>query len=84
MITDSILNSFMALPTLLLAALPEFSVSIPEGVLEWVYDIANAVAYLLPLPQLLPILVISLTLKGAQIVWAILLRVKSFIPTMGA
>lgn len=84
MITDAIFSSFMAFPMLLLSGLPEMSVAIPDGVFEWLFDIANAVGYLLPVSTLVQILGISIAIKGVQIAWAIVLRIKSFIPTMGA
>ena len=84
MIVDFLFQQLTAFPMLLLSMLPDVSISIPDNVFDWLFDIANAVGYLLPIKGLLGILSLSLTIKAVQIAWAILLRVKSFIPTMGA
>lgn len=84
MITDALLDVIMAVPLMLVSVLPSVDMSIPSGVFDWIYDIANAVGYLLPIKSLLTILSLSLSITGFQIAWALLLRIKSFIPTMGA
>lgn len=84
MIVDFFLEQLTAFPMFLLSLLPTVGVGIPDNVFNWLFDIANAVGYLLPIKGLLGILALSLTIKGVQIGWSILLRVKSFIPMMGA
>ena len=83
MITDFLFNSITIVPKALLSLLPDMAISIPDGVFNWILDIARAVGYLLPIKSLLAILGMSLSIRGFQIVWALILRVKSFIPTMG-
>ena len=84
MITDALLSVLTAIPMGLISLLPEVDFEIPQGALNWIYDIANAVGYLLPVKSLAGILIVAFSIKAFQIVWALLLRVKSFIPTMGA
>ena len=84
MITDAIISGFLAFPLTLLGLLPDVSFEIPAGVFNWLFDIASAVGYLLPISTVVEIFGIFLAIKAFQIVWALLLRIKSFIPTMGA
>lgn len=84
MIVDFLLEQLTAFPMFLIGMLPDVNIAIPDNVFNWLFDVANAVGYLLPIKGLLGILTLSLSIKGVQIAWAILLRVKSFIPTMGA
>lgn len=84
MITDIILDVLMAIPLVLLSLLPDVNISIPDGVFNWLITTCNAVGYLLPVKSLMPIFAIMLSVNGFKIAWAILLRVKSFIPSMGS
>lgn len=84
MIIEEILK-FFALPcNLLIDALPTFSIEIPQGAFDTLMTVVKSASYVIPFQFLLPILAISFGLKTSQIVWAIIIRVKSFIPTMGA
>lgn len=83
MITDAFINVLLALPVLLLKALPNFSISFDDSVFDTLSNILQLVAYIIPVGGLLPILVISFALTAFKISWAITLRIKSFIPTMG-
>lgn len=84
MITDIILDFFLCLPKLLLKALPAVDVSIPDNVFNGINDFIAGVAYLYPVPECMPIITISLGISMFKIVWALTIRIKSFIPTMGA
>lgn len=84
MITDALISVLTAVPLALLCLLPDVNIAIPDSVFNWLINICNAVGYLLPVKDLIPILLIMVTLTGFRIAWAIVLRVKSFIPTMGA
>lgn len=84
MIIDIILSSICALPLLLLDKIPSIQITIPDGVFDWLLSMSRALGYLLPIKALMPILVISFGISAFKISWAIILRVKSFIPTMGA
>ena len=64
--------------------LPGIDFSIPDNVLEGFSYVAQYVNYFIPVAELMPILAISVSLSVFHIVWAVILRIKSFIPTMGA
>lgn len=83
MITDTIINIFLALPRNLLALLPDINFELPEVAFQELFDIISSLTWALPVVALMPILVISFALQGFKIAWALLIRIKSFIPTMG-
>lgn len=82
MITDAILFFILSTPNNLLDLLPTFSVTIPEGVFDGLSKLFAFVGWF-PIAKILPILVCSIALSIGRIVWACIIRVKSFIPTMG-
>lgn len=84
MITEGILNFLALIPNLLLDSLGNISISIPENVFEGLNTIFNCLGFVFPVKGLLLILSLSFLIKNFQIIWAIILRIKSFIPTMGA
>lgn len=84
MITDKIIDVFLALPLLLIDSLPEVNFSIPDHVMNGVSAFLLNIGYFVPIKELMPILIISLSVKTFQIAWALVIRIKSFIPTMGA
>ena len=83
MITESIIDMFLLLPTLIINALPSLDVSIPADLFDTITSIFYGIGYVLPLVRLAPIVVMELAISLFKIVIAIVLRVKSFIPTMG-
>lgn len=84
MITSAFLSILLALPRAMLLSVPPLKLSIPAVAYGPLVDVVNAVGYVFPVKALLPILAIAFSVKGVQIGWALLLRIKSFIPTMGA
>ena len=85
MILDAIIGFIMVLPKMLLNSISSFeNLVIPDGVFDWFYEVFDTLTYVFPVWAILPILISSLSIKGIQIGWALLLRIKSFIPTMGA
>lgn len=84
MITDKILDVLFYLPLLLFKALPSFDFSIPDNVYNGIETLCTNIGYVVPLKALLPIFATSITLSLFQIGWALIIRIKSFIPTMGA
>lgn len=84
MITEGILFILASIPNLLLDSMQGISLSIPNDIFEGLNSIFNCLGFLFPISGLLLILIVSFTIKSFQIIWAILLRIKSFIPTMGA
>ena len=84
MITDLLISALSAVPLMLLSLLPDVNISIPSGVFDWLISTCNMVAYILPVKALMPIIAIMISVNGFKIAWALVLRVKSFIPTMGS
>lgn len=84
MITESILNTLAFIPNLLLENMSTISLTIPDNIFEGLNSIFNCLGFLFPISGLLIILGTSFSIKSIQIVWAIIIRIKSFIPTMGA
>lgn len=84
MIVDAILDLILSIPIALLDALPDINIEISENVFDGMETFFGSVAYALPVVQLLPILIISNVLMLFRVAWAIVIRIKSFIPTMGA
>lgn len=84
MITEAILNCFMILPKLFIGLLPSLEFSLPNGVADVVSQLLYCIGYVVPVMALMPILQISFAVMGVKIIWALTIRTKSFIPTMGS
>lgn len=84
MITEGILYILAFIPNLLLDGMQGVSLSIPNDIFNGLNSIFNCLGFLFPISGLLLILGVSFAIKSFQIIWSIILRVKSFIPTMGA
>lgn len=84
MITEGILNILAFIPNSLLNSMSGISISIPDNVFNGLDSIFNCLGFVFPIKGLLVILGISISIKTFQIIWSIVLRIKSFIPTMGA
>lgn len=84
MITEGILNILAFLPNLLLDSLGSISLSIPSNIFDGLNSIFNCLGFIFPISGLLVILGVSFTIKNFQIIWSLILRIKSFIPSMGS
>lgn len=83
MISKLLLDILMFVPNLILESLPEFSISLPNGVFSGLKTLCAFISWF-PISELMPIVITSVSLQAFRNVWALLIRVKSFIPTMGA
>ena len=83
MITDLILKAFSLPLLLLIDTLDNFTFTIPLGVFNGLSILAKDLGYLFPVSALLPIIIIKIGLRVFSIFWTIILKIKSFIPTMG-
>ena len=84
MIFDAITGFLCALPNFWLNSLTSInSLTIPEGTFLWWRDVFATLSYVFPVWSILPIIGISFTLKAFQIGYALVLRVKSFMPLSG-
>lgn len=79
-----ILNLLLEFPLWLIERLPVTLIEIQYDNFQGLQVLFANLGYIFPMEQLFTILVVSIGLKSLQIVWAVILRLKSFIPTMGA
>lgn len=84
MITDKILDVLFYFPLLLAQEFPKIELALPDNVFNGIDTFLSNVGYVIPITALMPILVSSLALSSSKIAWALIIRIKSFIPTMGA
>lgn len=86
MITDVIFNILFFIPYGLLSALDSFNIkfTIPADMFEIIKDLTVGVNYVVPVDGLMPIFITMISLSIFKIVWAIVIRIKSFIPAMGS
>lgn len=86
MITDFII-SIIVLPVYSLFSvfsLPVVgNIAIPDDAFEALKKILTNIGYIVPLEIIIPIFLISAVLDHFTAIWALILRIKSFIPTMG-
>lgn len=85
MITEAILNLFLNPLKGLLDSI-SFGIDIiviPAEVITGFQTLFSNLCYLFPVVQLLPILFFSIALSSIHLTWVVILRIKSFIPTMG-
>ena len=86
MITDIILNIIFSIPYVLLSGLDSlnFNLTFPEDMFEIIKDLTIGVSYVVPIVRLMPIFSTTISLMVFKIIWALVIRIKSFIPSMGA
>jgi hypothetical protein len=71
------------IPTLIINLLPSVDFTLNSNFLDSGGQLLNCVGYVMPIVGLMPIFVSSASLEMFRISWALLIRVKGFIPTMG-
>lgn len=75
----------MWIPNMLIGPLGNFvGISIDPTVFDSLSYYLGVASTILPVNELLGILWVSVSIKGSQIIWALIIRIKSFIPTFGA
>ena len=84
MITKAILYALCSPVLLLLDLLPSVSVTLPNDIFSSMDSLFSALGFILPMTTLCIIIASKITLKLAKITIAFVVRIKSFIPTMGA
>lgn len=86
MITDAVISILISPIYLIfnLLSLPVVgNLEIPADVFNGISGFLANVAYVLPVRSMLAILIFSSVLDHFTTIWALVLRIKSFIPTMG-
>ncbi len=85
MITDALLAFLLIFPHMLVSSLDTISsIVIPQYTFNWWFEVFYTLNYIFPVSTVMGIFLISFVIKTFQITWSLLLRVKSFVPTMGA
>lgn len=84
MLFQSIFDFIVQFITDLLNELPTLEVSIPQNIFNIVNTVFACVGYFLPMSYLMPVYILYFSMDFIRIIVALIVRVKSFIPTMGA
>jgi hypothetical protein len=83
MIFQPFINIANWLLNLIVSNMDTVELAIPDGVYSAMDLLFSDLGFLFPVKLLLPILVVSFTLGMARLIVAVVVRIKSFIPTMG-
>ncbi len=84
MITNAIVDVLLSPVLILVDLLPAVDVSIPDTAFNNMSSVFDCIGFVLPVSVICPVLVMRIGLKIARSVMALVVRIKSFIPTMGA
>lgn len=84
MITKSILYVICSPVLLLLEVLPSVSIIFPSDIFASMDSLFAGLGYIFPMTSICIIIMTKISLKLAKITIAVIVRIKSFIPTMGA
>lgn len=84
MVIDFFTNIFFAPIEWFISNLPFIDIDIPEGVFNILSATMGYIAYLTPIDQILIILGVDVSLNGFRLLMALIVRLKSFFPTMGS
>lgn len=83
MITTLFFNILLLPVNDLIDMLPHLEIAIPNDVFNGLNSILCMLGFVFPIKGLLVILTTSIMIKMFHIIWALVLRLKSFIPTEG-
>lgn len=83
MLTELILYPFIVLGRFLISLLPTVSLDVAENALDGLSTLSANVGYILPVKGLSEIFVAYLAYLSARVLFSVIIRIKSFIPTMG-
>lgn len=83
MITDAILNVLLAIPLLLLNSLPSINIDLSNSPIDTIFSYFTMFNTIVPVSDALIIISVFLVLYNFSFIWSLILRIKSFIPTMG-
>jgi hypothetical protein len=83
MLLEAIAKFFLGIFEAVLSLLPPVSVQLPTGSIGALGNIISGVAYFLPIGLIVTLIMISLSIDMIILIWRIILRIKSFVPTWG-
>ena len=84
MLIEWFFTPFLKLFGWFISLLPTIDISIPDGVFNVLGNLLNGIGYFIPVRGLLPIFLFSISFHSFRFVWKIMLRIKSFIPTISS
>lgn len=83
MITELIFMTFLAVSDIILALIPDAKISLPVNIANGLNVITKNVGYILPVPGLVAIFGVYMSWNLFKLGYFGVIRIKSFIPTMG-
>lgn len=83
MLLKAIFSVIMAIPNLIISLFPDISIVLPDGIMVYMSYLCKFIGYFIPVQGLLSLFMLNFAIQSAHIVWTLVLRIKSFIPTMG-
>lgn len=84
MILDTIFRLLTAPLRVLLQAMPTIGIEIPSDVFVQITEYIKLACYFLPVKTIVAVLTLKFAMWAFRITMAFIVRVKSFIPTMGS
>ena len=82
MLIEWLIAPFFSLFGWFVELLPTIDITIPDGVFSVLPNLLNGIGYFIPVRGLLPILLFSISIHSFRFVYKVILRIKSFIPTI--
>lgn len=83
MITETILNILMSLADVFLSLLPSINFTFPSGIVSGGAFLFDMVGYFYPVAGVMPLITFGLMISMFKLTMSLIVRVKSFFPTMG-
>jgi len=84
MITGTIIQFFLTFCKSLIISLPALEFALPSNIFQAANSLFGLLGYFFPVAALTPILLASLAVDNFRLFYAILLRIKSLIPTISS
>jgi len=84
MITSTIVYFFISFCKSLITSLPSLEFALPTNIFQACNSLFGLLGYFMPVSALAPILIGSFALDNFRLIYAILLRIKSFVPTISS
>lgn len=83
MITEGILNILFSLVDVFLSLLPSINFTFPSSIINGGAFLFNMTGYFFPVAGVMPLITFGLMINLFKLTMSIIVRVKSFFPTMG-
>lgn len=83
MIIEKMLDMLLTVPNKILEIMPSLDVTISSGVFDIFDDLMYTIGFIFPVPQLMILFLVTISITSFRIIWAAIMTVKSWIPFMG-